>query len=270
MFFKVLNNACHNWTKWDPQQSLFHHTLCCIKFSDINFDSWVRVKLFFLTSHHCSKCCHTQGISRAVLILSWNLSFVSLLSNLTGMTHKTQGWGWCREDAGQLPTVRKGKLVSSHPSPPHCKLLSDHAQVSCTKTTPIFFHGLSKSFPFLLLQRTQWTYSHFYAYDLIVVPQRMALKWAIPHLTGLKPALWCDRRWEPYRTYKTRLRLLTVQYEHCKTTSALIDFNFIRLQLELGIFPFCHGRIHMRRRRILPDHKALKLEEAFLFQKPDF
>lgn len=116
-----------------PQQSLFHHTLCCIKFSDINFDSWVRVKLFFLTSHHCSKRCHTQCISRAVLILSWSLSFVSPLSNLTGMTHKTQGWGWCRGDG-----VRKWKLRSSHPSPPHCRLLSLHAQVSCTKPTPIF------------------------------------------------------------------------------------------------------------------------------------
>lgn len=29
-----------------------------------------------------------------------------------------------------------------------------------------------------------------------------------------------------------------MQYEHCKTTFALIIFNFIRLQLELGIFPF--------------------------------
>lgn len=32
-----------------PQQSLFRHTLCCIKLSDINFDSWVRVKLFFFS-----------------------------------------------------------------------------------------------------------------------------------------------------------------------------------------------------------------------------
>lgn len=61
-----------------------------------------------------------------------------------------------------------------------------------------------------------------------------------------------------------------MQYEHCKTIFALINFNFIRLQLDLGIFPFFHGRFHKRRRRLLPDHKALKLKEAFLFQNPDF
>lgn len=116
------------------------------------------------------------------------LESVLCLSNLTGMTHKTQGWDWCREDAGQLPGVRKWKLVSSHPSPPHCRLLSDHAQVSYTKPTPIIY-WIFQTFPLLAVAENSVNKSsHYYAYDLIVVPQRMALKWAIPPLTELKPA----------------------------------------------------------------------------------
>ncbi|TRZ17206.1 hypothetical protein HGM15179_009898, partial [Zosterops borbonicus] len=46
-----------------------------------------------------------------ILSLGWTSRNIKEAAfNLTGMTHKTQGWGWCREDAGQLPAVRKGKL----------------------------------------------------------------------------------------------------------------------------------------------------------------
>lgn len=140
-----------------PQQPLFHHTLCCIKFSDINFDSWVRVKLFFLTSHHCSKHCHTQCISRAVLILSW-ICPLSLSSAIWLEWYTKHRAGVLHRGCWTTTAARKCKLQTSHPGPPHRRLLSDHAQLSCTKPTPIF-NGLSKPFSLLLLQRSQWTYS---------------------------------------------------------------------------------------------------------------
>lgn len=174
-----------------PQQPLFHHTLCCIKFSDINFDSWVRVKLFFLTSHHCSKHCHTQCISRAVLILSW-ICPLSLSSAIWLQWYTKHRAGVLHRGCWTTTAARKCNLQSSHPGPPHCRLLSDHAQLSCTSLLLFLmdFPNLSPScccrdlsehiLPLLCL----WFNSY---------ATENGLKWAVPHLTELKPALWCDR-----------------------------------------------------------------------------